>query len=68
VADSVQFGVDGKVMTGADHDHLNRQISNEGRPAAPGAAGAVRVNQSGFASFNTGAGFGAQAGVNGTSV
>jgi hypothetical protein len=68
VSNSVQFDQNGRPMSDVDHQHLNRSISNEGRPAAHGAAGAVRVNQSGFASFNTGAGFGAQAGVNGTQV
>jgi hypothetical protein len=46
---------------------LNRGISNEGRPAAPGASGNVRVNQPVFTSFNTGGGA-AQSGSSTTRV
>jgi hypothetical protein len=46
----------------ADHQHLNRSISNEGKPALPGAASNVRVNQPSLARWNSGSDKGATAG------
>lgn len=65
---SIQFDQNNVPMAVPDGQTLNRGISNEGRPAAPGASGNVRVNQSDFTSVNMGTNTAARAGASVQSV
>jgi hypothetical protein len=59
---SIQFDQNNVPMAVPDGQTLNRGISNEGKPAAPGASSNVRVNQPSLARWNSGSDKGATAG------